>query len=78
MSENFHVIKKKKKKFFFYSPLKPQLQIRAGAENSTDTREIINRYRKLGTTRSILRCCCCDADHVRIGTLTNQNIEYRG
>ena len=25
-----------------------------------------------------LRCRCCDADHVRIGTLTNRNIEYRG
>ena len=29
-------------------PVKPQLQIRAGAETSTDTREIINRYRTLG------------------------------
>ena len=38
------------------SPVKPQLQIRAGAEKSMDTREIINRYRKLGITRSILRC----------------------
>ena len=28
----------------------------AGAENSTDTREIINRYRKLGKSWSILRC----------------------
>ena len=37
-------------------PVKPQLQIRAGADKSTDTREIINRYRKLGITRSILRC----------------------
>ena len=36
--------------------IKPQLQIRAGAEKSTDMHEIINRYRKLGITRLILRC----------------------
>ena len=42
--------------FYFDAVFKPQLQIRAGAEKSTDMREIINRYRTLGITRSILRC----------------------
>ena len=55
---------------------KTQLQIRAGAEKSTDTRDIINRYRTLGITRSILRWAVASA--TRIGTLTNQNIEYWG
>ena len=42
----------------------------ANAEKSTDTREIINRYCKLGITRSILRCAdgvamrsCTDTEH---------------
>ena len=50
--------------------VKPRLQTGAGAEKSTDTREIINRYCKLGITRSILRCAdavatrsCTDTEH---------------
>jgi hypothetical protein len=50
--------------------VRPRLQMRAGAEKSTDTREIINRYCKLGITRSILRCAdaivtrsCTDTEH---------------
>ena len=60
--------------------LKPQLQIRAGAEKSTDTREITNRYCKSGITRSIPRCADAVAMLVMFGygTSTNQNIEARG
>ena len=60
--------------------LKPQLQIKAGAEKSTDTREIMNRYCKLGITRSILHCADAVAMLVMYGyrTLTNQNIETSG
>ena len=48
--------------------IKPQLQIRAGAEKSTDTREIITRYRKLGITRSILRCAVAVAMLIMYGS----------
>ena len=48
--------------------LKPQLQIRAGAEKSTETREIINRYRKLGITRSIMRCAVAVAMPIMYGS----------
>ena len=54
--------------------------MRAGAEKSTDTREIMNRYCKSGITRSILRCADAVTMLVVYGyrTLTNQNIETRG
>ena len=60
--------------------VKPQLQIRAGAEKWMDTRKIMNRYRKLVIARSILRCADAVAMLVMngYGTLTNQNIETRG
>ena len=47
--------------------LKPRLQISAGADKSTDTREIIHRYCKLGIARSILRC----ADAIAITSCTD-------
>ena len=59
--------------------LKPRLQTGAGAEKSTDTREIINRYCKLGINRSVPRCVdaivapsCTDTEH------QSKNIESRG
>ena len=61
--------------------LKPQLQIRAGAEKSTDTREIMSRLScTLGATRLIIRCADAVAMLVIYGyeTLTNQNIETMG
>ena len=51
-----------------YPVFKLQLQIRAGAEKSTDTREIINRSRKLGVTRSILRCAVAVAMLIMYGS----------
>ena len=47
-----------------------RLQMKAGVEKSTDTREITHDYCKLGITRSILRCVdavamrsCTDMEH---------------
>ena len=54
-------------------PIKPQLQIRAGAEKSTETREVINRYRKLGIPRSIPRCAVAVAMLIVYGVVETRS-----
>jgi len=48
--------------------VKPQLQIRAGAEKSTDTLEINNRYRTLGINQLILCCAVAVAMLIMCGS----------